>query len=119
MYVSRRWSSPAPRELLQTVRNAALSTLVSRNSNSGQQLLLPAQASYPGSKKRPGRLDVLINNAGGGVDAKLLHGDMSLRECFNKAYDLNVSGTNLMMWTFTPLLLMSAELRLIFLAGLS
>jgi NAD(P)-dependent dehydrogenase (short-subunit alcohol dehydrogenase family) len=44
---------------------------------------------------------------------------MSLRECFNKAYDLNVSGTNVVTWTFIPLLLNSAEPRLIFLAGLS
>jgi hypothetical protein len=44
---------------------------------------------------------------------------MSLRDCVNKAYDLNVSGTNIVTWTFIPLLLMSAELRLIFLAGLS
>jgi hypothetical protein len=44
---------------------------------------------------------------------------MSLRDCFNKAYDLNVSGTNVVTWTFIPLLLKSAEPRLIFLAGLS
>jgi NAD(P)-dependent dehydrogenase (short-subunit alcohol dehydrogenase family) len=44
---------------------------------------------------------------------------MSLRECFDKAYDLNVSGTNVVTSTFMPLLLKSAEPRLIFLAGLS
>ncbi|KAF2865801.1 dehydrogenase with different specificitie [Massariosphaeria phaeospora] len=67
----------------------------------------------------PGRLDVLINNAGGGFDGDFLQGKISLRECFNKAYDLNVSGTNVVTWTFIPLLLKSAEPRLIFLAGLS
>ncbi|KAI0433399.1 hypothetical protein F5Y09DRAFT_328956 [Xylaria sp. FL1042] len=55
-----------------------------------------------------GRLDALINNAGGGFDGESLQGKMSLRECFNKAYDLNVSGTNV-----------SAEPRILFLAGLS
>jgi NAD(P)-dependent dehydrogenase (short-subunit alcohol dehydrogenase family) len=48
-----------------------------------------------------------------------MHGKISLRECFNKAYDLNVSGTNVVTWTFIPLLLRSAEPRLIFVAGLS
>jgi NAD(P)-dependent dehydrogenase (short-subunit alcohol dehydrogenase family) len=48
-----------------------------------------------------------------------LWGKISLRECFNKAYDLNVAGTNVVTWTFVPLLLKSAEPRLIFLAGLS
>ncbi|KAI1270856.1 NAD(P)-binding protein [Xylaria sp. FL0933] len=66
-----------------------------------------------------GRLDVLINNAGGGFDNEFLQGKMTLRECFNKAYDLNVSGTNVVTWTFIPLLLKSAEPRILFLAGLS
>ncbi|KAI1127169.1 hypothetical protein F5Y10DRAFT_266374 [Nemania abortiva] len=65
------------------------------------------------------RLDVLINNAGGGFDGEFLQGKMSLRECFNKAYDLNVSGTNVVTWAFIPLLLKSAEPRILFVAGLS
>jgi NAD(P)-dependent dehydrogenase (short-subunit alcohol dehydrogenase family) len=44
---------------------------------------------------------------------------MSLRESFNKAYDLNVSGTNVVTWTFIPLLLKSSEPRILFVAGLS
>ncbi|GAW18711.1 hypothetical protein ANO14919_081920 [Xylariales sp. No.14919] len=70
-------------------------------------------------KNGQGRLDVLINNAGGGFDSEFSQGKMSLRECFNKAYDLNVAGTNVVTWTFVPLLLKSAEPRVLFVAGLS
>ncbi|KAJ2972982.1 hypothetical protein NUW58_g9057 [Xylaria curta] len=56
-------------------------------------------------KNGQGRLDVLINNAGGGFDLDFMQGKMSLRESFNKSYDLNVSGTNVVTWTFVPLLL--------------
>ncbi|TGJ86239.1 hypothetical protein E0Z10_g2554 [Xylaria hypoxylon] len=70
-------------------------------------------------KNDQGRLDVHINNAGGGFDGEFSQGKMSLRVCFNKAYDLNVSGTNVVTWTFVPLLLKSIEPRILFVAGLS
>ena len=44
---------------------------------------------------------------------------MSLRDCFTKAYDVNVAGTQVLTWTFMPLLLLSADARLIFVTGLS
>jgi NAD(P)-dependent dehydrogenase (short-subunit alcohol dehydrogenase family) len=44
---------------------------------------------------------------------------VSLRECFNKAYDVNVTGTNVLSYTFMPLLLKSSDPRLLFVAGLS
>ena len=44
---------------------------------------------------------------------------MSLRECFTRAYDLNVAGTNVITWTYIPLLLKSSSPRILFLAGLS
>ena len=44
---------------------------------------------------------------------------ISLRDCFTKAYDVNVAGTHVMTWTFMPLLLKSADPHLIFVAGLS
>ncbi|RYP51526.1 hypothetical protein DL769_010802 [Monosporascus sp. CRB-8-3] len=70
-------------------------------------------------KSGPGRLDILINNAGAVFDMDFLAGRASLRECFNRAYDVNVAGTHVLTWTFAPLLLRSAEPRLLFVAGLS
>lgn len=56
---------------------------------------------------------------GAGFDVDFLQGKVSLRECFNRAYDVNVAGANVVTWTFIPLLLKSAEPRLLFVAGLS
>ncbi|KAJ7260500.1 hypothetical protein B0H12DRAFT_375271 [Mycena haematopus] len=66
-----------------------------------------------------GRIDALINNAGATFDGELQSGRVSLRECFTKAYDVNLAGTHVLTWTLTPLLLQSADPRLIFVAGLS
>lgn len=70
-------------------------------------------------KASPGHIDTLINNAGATFDIEFLAGKVSLRECFTKAYDVNVAGTHVMTWTFMPLLLKSDDPRLIFVAGLS
>ncbi|TVY44733.1 Short-chain dehydrogenase/reductase [Lachnellula subtilissima] len=70
-------------------------------------------------KKSPGYLDALVNNAGASFDPAFISGKISLRDCFNKAYNVNVSGTNVMSWTFMPLLLLSSDPRLLFIAGLS
>ncbi|RYP07735.1 hypothetical protein DL764_002354 [Monosporascus ibericus] len=70
-------------------------------------------------KSGPERLDILINNAGATFDLEFLAGRASLRECFNRAYDVNVAGTNVLTWTFVPLLMRSADPRLLFVAGLS
>lgn len=70
-------------------------------------------------KASPGHIDTLINNAGATFDIEFLAGKVSLRECFTKAYDVNVAGTHVMTWTFMPLLLKSHDPRLIFVAGLS
>ena len=56
---------------------------------------------------------------GAGFDTDFLQGKISLRESFNKAYDVNVSGANVVTWTFIPLLLKAAEPRVLFVAGLS
>lgn len=44
---------------------------------------------------------------------------MSLRDCFNQAYDVNVTGTTIVTHAFMSLLLQSADPRLLFVAGLS
>ena len=44
---------------------------------------------------------------------------MTLRECFNKAYDTNLTGAHVVTYTFVPLLLKSSDPRLLFVAGLS
>ncbi|KAK3933605.1 NAD(P)-binding protein [Diplogelasinospora grovesii] len=67
-----------------------------------------------------GRVDSLINNAGISLNVKLHRGELSLRETWNQAYDVNVSGAHVMTHTFVPLLLKSADPRLIFItSGLS
>ncbi|KKK18410.1 hypothetical protein P175DRAFT_0436427 [Aspergillus ochraceoroseus IBT 24754] len=66
-----------------------------------------------------GRLDGLVNNAGATFDFDYLANKCTLRECFNKSYDVNVAGTTVMTDTFAPLLLKSSNPRLIFVAGLS
>ncbi|KAJ7022907.1 hypothetical protein C8F04DRAFT_1011990 [Mycena alexandri] len=70
-------------------------------------------------KASPGRLDTLINNAGATFDIEFLAGKVSLRECFIKSYDVNLAGTHVLTWTLVPLLLQSADPRLIFVTGLS
>lgn len=42
---------------------------------------------------------------------------MSAREMWNKTYDVNVTGTHLLTWTFAPLLLESSDPRLMFIAS--
>ncbi|KAL1877498.1 hypothetical protein Daus18300_002485 [Diaporthe australafricana] len=92
-----------------------------------------------------GRIDTLVNNAGNlmpplpfilscstihvlmsyaylgiALDADCVYGDISMREAWNKAYDVNVTGANIMTHTFVPLLLKSSDPRLLFVAsGLS
>lgn len=61
-----------------------------------------------------GKLDTLINNAGASFDYAAQQGQMSLREAFNAAWDVNVSGTHVMTHEFVPLLLKSSTPRLLF-----
>lgn len=70
-------------------------------------------------KASEGKVDVLLNNAGATFDIEYVRGKVSLRDSFTKAYDVNVAGTNVLTWTFMPLLLKSTDPRLIFVAGLS
>ncbi|KAI8960259.1 NAD(P)-binding protein [Daldinia sp. FL1419] len=64
-----------------------------------------------------GRLDALVNNAGGSFDKNIQEGTMTLREGFNATWDLNVSGTHVLTSLAVPLLLKSADPRLLFITS--
>ncbi|KAK3687191.1 hypothetical protein B0T22DRAFT_527154 [Podospora appendiculata] len=64
-------------------------------------------------------VDTLVNNAGASFDIEYVRNRISLRAMFNRAYDVNVTGTNVFTHTFMPLLLVSSDPRLLFVAGLS
>ncbi|KAH8674266.1 hypothetical protein BX600DRAFT_378351 [Xylariales sp. PMI_506] len=64
-----------------------------------------------------GHIDILVNNAGIATDADMAYGDMSTREAWNKAYDVNVSGTMVATEKFVPLLLRSSDPRLLFITS--
>ncbi|KAM0256035.1 hypothetical protein ACHAQJ_005234 [Trichoderma viride] len=64
-----------------------------------------------------GRLDILVNNAGAGFDGALRDGELSIREAWNKSWDTNVSGTQVLTSGAIPLLLKSNDPRLIFITS--
>jgi len=70
-------------------------------------------------RREHGRIDALINNAGATFDIAYVRGQISLRDTFNKAYDVNVTGAHVTSFEFMPLLLKSSDPRLLFVAGLS
>jgi NAD(P)-dependent dehydrogenase (short-subunit alcohol dehydrogenase family) len=77
------------------------------------------EAAFKVVTERHGRLDVLIINAGVTYDLEFTAGKKSLGDSFNMAYDVNVTGANVMTFTFGPLLLKSSNPRLLFVADLS
>ena len=79
------------------------------------------EKAYDIVKSKTGKIDCLINNAGASFDLEHIHSDISLRESFTKAYNVNVAGTHVLTHTFAPLLLSSTsgDPRLIFVAGLA
>ncbi|KAH9834317.1 Short chain dehydrogenase [Teratosphaeria destructans] len=60
------------------------------------------------------KLDVLVNNAGASFDRQMQDGTLSIREAFNKSWDVNVSGTHVLTTYAVPLLLKSSDPRLLF-----
>lgn len=77
-------------------------------------------AAYEHIKATHPRIDALVNNGGAAFDNEMTSGRLTAREAWNKAYDVNVSGTQVMTTTFVPLLLESSDPRLIFVtSGLS
>ncbi|KAF9891000.1 hypothetical protein FE257_005257 [Aspergillus nanangensis] len=77
------------------------------------------QQAFEHVKAKTDHIDILINNAGAAFDPLYLDGGISLRDCFNNAYNVNVTGAHIMTYTFMPLLLKSTSPRLIFVTGLS
>jgi NAD(P)-dependent dehydrogenase (short-subunit alcohol dehydrogenase family) len=66
---------------------------------------------------RFGRVDVLINNGGASYDPLVDQGKMSLRDALNASWDTNVSGTHVLTTLAIPLLLKSADPRLLFITS--
>ena len=64
-----------------------------------------------------GRLDILVNNGGAAYDKEIQSGTVSIRDGFNKSWDTNVSGTHVLTTHAIPLLLKSADPRLIFMTS--
>ena len=63
---------------------------------------------------RYGRLDALVNNAGAQIDSQYVQGALSERQAWNKSWDVNVAGTQVLTSTFIPLLLKSDDPRILF-----
>ena len=59
-------------------------------------------------------LDVLINNGGANFDADLAAGKLTIRQAYNKSWDLNVAGTHVLTTLLVPSLLKSSDPRLLF-----
>lgn len=63
-----------------------------------------------------GRVDVLINNAGASFDDRG-QGKLTMREAWNASWDTNVAGTQVLTTLAIPLLLKSADPRLVFMTS--
>lgn len=62
-------------------------------------------------------LDVLINNAGANYEHQLRDGLLGIREAWNKSWDTNVAGTQVLTHGAIPLLLESQNPRLLFITS--
>ncbi|KAI1212026.1 NAD(P)-binding protein [Annulohypoxylon truncatum] len=93
-------------------------TAASPSSLSTLQVDLNSDASLESAvdtlEAKYGRLDVLINNGGCTFDTEVREGKMPIRDGFNATWDTNVSGTHFFTTLAVPLLLNSADPRLLF-----
>ncbi|EME80063.1 uncharacterized protein MYCFIDRAFT_189745 [Pseudocercospora fijiensis CIRAD86] len=60
------------------------------------------------------RVDVIINNASASFDSQIHKGQLTVRDAWNKCWNTNVTGANIITETFLPLLLKSKDPRLLF-----
>ena len=106
--------------------DAAISQLKSEVSNSSSNITAvqvdvesddSIQQAFDTVSSKFGRVDVLINNAGAGFDREIQAGNMTIREGYNKAWNINVSGTQVLTTMFMSLLLKSTEPRLMFITS--
>ncbi|OKL59943.1 hypothetical protein UA08_04928 [Talaromyces atroroseus] len=75
------------------------------------------KTAYSTIESQLGKLDVLINNAGAQFEQQFSAGKLSERELWNKSWDVNVTGTQIVTTTFIPLLLKSSDPRLLFITS--
>ncbi|KAL4737044.1 hypothetical protein BDV11DRAFT_192578 [Aspergillus similis] len=61
-----------------------------------------------------GKVDALVNNAGAQFDRLIANDKLTPREAWNKSWDVNVTGAQVLTSTFVPLLLRSVDPRLLF-----
>ncbi|KAJ5286919.1 hypothetical protein N7478_002605 [Penicillium angulare] len=64
-----------------------------------------------------GWIDMLINNAGGQFDQHMYSSSNTMREMWNKSWNVNTTGTQILTHTFVPLLLKSSSPRLLFITS--
>lgn len=76
------------------------------------------ESAFSAVQSAHGRLDVLVNNAGLASDRDTMHNTATLRASLTDSYAVNVAGTHVVTSTLVPLLLGSADPRLIFVSGL-
>lgn len=66
---------------------------------------------------RVDKIDVIINNAGASFDSQIHKGQLTARDAWNKSWNTNVTGANIITETFLPLLLRSKDPRLLFITS--
>ncbi|KAG8525779.1 uncharacterized protein KY384_000539 [Bacidia gigantensis] len=67
--------------------------------------------------KEKGHLDILMNNGGVAYDPQISSGAIGIREAWNKSWNVNVAGTQVLTTLAVPLLLKSSDPRLIFITS--
>ncbi|KAL4864340.1 hypothetical protein BDV12DRAFT_14846 [Aspergillus spectabilis] len=72
------------------------------------------QSAYEAVQEQFERVDGMINNAGAQFDQHIAGGTLTPRSAWNRSWDVNVTGTQILTETFIPLLLSSSDPRIIF-----